>query len=76
MADYQVNTYLDDGRVLFYTCGPDYTKALEHASAIVARGYRHYTANEVEVYPPHRIVKVKVTGGPVPTDYPDSVKLT
>lgn len=67
-----INVYLDDGRVFAY----DVTtadKAREHASAIVSGGYRHNDGETFEHYPPHRISKVKVSGGPVPTQYLDRV---
>lgn len=68
-----VNVYLDDGRVFFYAVAGE-AKAREHASAIADRGYRHNDGGEFEVYPRHRILKVKITGGPVGTSYFDSVR--
>ena len=66
-----VHTYLDDGRVFSYEVA-DAGKAREHAAAIVKGGYRRNDAKGTfEHYPPHRILKVKVTGGTVPTAYPD-----
>ena len=67
----KISVYLDDGRVYSYEVnGP--MKAREHASAIVATGYRHNDGKgEFEHYPPHRISKVKATGEPIPTKYSD-----
>lgn len=70
-----IQTYIDDGRVFEYeVANPG--KAREHASAIVRSGYRHNDGEEFEHYPPHRILKVKVVGGTVPTKYPDTVSGT
>jgi hypothetical protein len=66
-----VSVYMDDGRVFSYPVH-DAAKAREHASAIIATGYRHNDGKEFEHYPPHRILKVKVSGG-VPTNYTDTV---
>ena len=69
----QVEVYLDDGRIFIYTVESPY-KAREHASAIVQGGYRHNDNGRIfEHYPPHRIAKVKITGGEIDTRYPDSV---
>ncbi|MDO8504344.1 MAG: hypothetical protein Q7S36_00625 [Candidatus Liptonbacteria bacterium] len=71
-----VQTYLDDGRVFSYEV-PNASKAREHAAAIVSGGYRHNDGKgEFEHYPPHRILKVKVGPGIVPTKYPDEVSGT
>jgi hypothetical protein len=69
-----VSVYMDDGRVFEYTVAAAHN-AREHAAAIVKDGYRHNDGTEFEHYPPHRILKVKVTGG-VPTMYPDTVRGT
>lgn len=72
----KVSTYLDDGRIFFYYV-PDASKAREHAAAIVAGGYRHNDGKGLfEHYPPHRITKVKVSEGIVPTNYPDEIEGT
>ena len=69
----KVNVYLDDGRVFSYDV-PNPGKAREHAAAIIKGGYRHNDGDgEFEHYPSWRILKVKVDGGIVPTNYPDSV---
>jgi hypothetical protein len=72
----KIAVYLDDGRVFEYdVANPE--KAREHSHAIVLTGYRH-TDNEagtMEHYPPHRIAKVKCSGG-VSTSYPDAVRGT
>lgn len=73
---FKVSTYLDDGRIYFYYV-PTHDKAREHAAAIVAGGYRHNDGNGLfEHYPPHRILKVKVSEGIVPTNYPDEAEGT
>ena len=68
-----VNVYIDDGRVFFYTVSNS-AKAREHAASIAERGYRHNDGEEYEVYPPHRISKIKITGGSVDTTYLDQVR--
>ena len=68
----KIEVYLDDGRVFQYEVATA-DKAREHADAIVKNGYRHNDGKVFEAYPAHRITKVKVTGGPVPTAYPDQV---
>jgi len=68
---FKISTYLDDGRVFYYRV-PTHAKAREHAAAIVAGGYRHNDGKgEFEHYPPHRVQKVKISDGIVPTRYPD-----
>lgn len=70
-ARFKVSVYIDDGRVFFYFVGSA-DKAREHAAAIVEGGYRHNDGHgEFEHYPAHRIKKVKISGGAVPTKYPD-----
>lgn len=76
----KIATYLDDGRVYEYeikmkTPEAEGAKAREHAAAIVAGGYRHNDGEEFEHYPPHRVLKVKVTPAPS-TSYPDTVRGT
>ena len=71
-----ISVYMDDGRVFEYQV-TDSAKAREHASAIVRSGYRHNDgAGLFEHYPPHRILKVKASGAPIPTIYPDTVRGT
>lgn len=77
-----LQVYLDDGRVFEYEVrgkNPDAAaaKAREHASAIAATGYRHNDGKgEFEHYPPHRVAKIKVINGEVPTEYADRVSGT
>ena len=72
----KVKVYMDNGVVYFYKVDSPH-KAREHASAIIKTGYRHNDGKgEFEHYPPHRIDKVKVTDGVVPTKYPDDVSGT
>lgn len=70
----KIEVYLDDGRVFEYevVCP---TKAREHTYAIVAGGYRHVSGGVLEHFPPHRILKVKASGG-LETDYHDKVRGT
>ena len=71
-----IQVYLDDGIVYEYTVD-DPIKAREHTSAIIKTGYRH-TDNDkgvMEHYPPHRIHKVKCTGGMSP-QYTDCARGT
>lgn len=69
----KIETYLDDGRVFSYTVSSE-DKGREHASAIVVGGYRTVREGVLEHYPPHRILKVKVT--PATTKYSDEVRGT
>jgi len=67
----KVSTYIDDGRIFFYFV-PSAEKAREHSAAFIKDGYRHNDGRGIfEHYPPHRILKVKVSGGVVPTNFPD-----
>jgi hypothetical protein len=54
----KIEVYLDDGRVFEYEVANE-EKVREHASAIIATGYRHNDGEIFEHYPPHRILKVK-----------------
>ena len=66
-----VMTYLDNGLVFSYTVASA-EKAREHAAAILSGGYNHVTKGSLEIYPPHRIVKLKVVGN-VGALFPDRV---
>lgn len=71
----EIFVYLDDGVVFSYTVDT-ITSAREHASAIVATGYRSVQEEQPDVlthFPPHRILKVKVkaNGTPFKTNYFD-----
>lgn len=67
----KISVYIDDGRIFYYFV-PNAGKAREHSAAIIASGYRHNDGKgEYEHYPPHRLLKVKVSNGIVPTNYPD-----
>ena len=72
-----MQVYINNGVVFEYEVKGAH-KAREHASAIVATGYRHNDGvGEFEHYPPHRIDKVKVkVKGVIPTNYPDRVSGT
>lgn len=73
---FQIKIYLDNGIVFEYAV--DSAKsAREHSDAIIKGGYRHNDGNGLfEHYPPHRINKIKVTGGVIPTKYVDEVSGT
>lgn len=73
----KISVYLDDGRVFDYEVSNP-GKAREHVSAIIKTGYRHTPqgSEDLEWYPPHRIVKVKATGAGEGTSYKDTVRPT
>jgi hypothetical protein len=71
----KVEVYIDNGLVFSYSVA-NAEKAREHSHAIVMTGYRHATEDCFEHFGPHRILKVKVTGGKVDTKYPDEVRGT
>jgi len=73
----QIEVYLVDGRVFSYKV-PDPMKGREHAHAIIHSGYRSTPkgTDDLEWYPPHRILKVKVAGGGETTTYHDEVRAT
>lgn len=74
-GDYKISVYMDDGRVFEYSvANPD--KGREHAAAIIATGYRHTDGDDLEWYPPHKVVKVKVVGACESSRYRDSVRAT
>ncbi|UTC29036.1 hypothetical protein MARCHEWKA_05270 [Brevundimonas phage vB_BpoS-Marchewka] len=72
-----VSVYIDDGVVYDYDL-PSMQAAREHASAIVATGYRSVQTNQPHVlvhYPPHRVTKVKITAPcPIQTSHHDRVR--
>lgn len=73
---YTVKVYLDNGVIFYYHVSSD-KSAREHAAAIIKGGYVHNDGKgEFEHYPSHRITKVKVTGGIIPTNYPDEIEGT
>lgn len=68
---FKIQVYLDDGRIFEYEV-KNAEKAREHTDAISKNGYRHNDGNIFEVYPVHRILKVKAVGDKgVPTNYKD-----
>lgn len=73
----KVEVYMDDGRVFAYEVSNP-AKAREHGFAIIQSGYRHTPegSDDLEWYPPHRISKIKVTGGAESTTYRDKVRAT
>lgn len=73
----KVQVYLDDGRVAEYPVKSPIS-GREHASAIIKTGYRSTPvgSRDLEWYPPHRIVKVKVIGGGESSKYQDTWRAT
>lgn len=71
---YKIKVYIDDGRVFTYTVMHE-ASVREHASAIVADGYRHNDGKIFEHYPTHRILKVKCEQE-ISTNYPDETEGT
>lgn len=73
----KVSVYLDSGVVFEYEVA-DPIKGREHAAAIIKTGYRHTPAasSDLEWFPPHRIDKVKVSGGGESTGYRDKARAT
>ena len=68
-----IQVYLDNGVIYEYDV-KGALKAREHASGIALSGYHHNDGRGgFEHYPPHRILKVKVTGDIISTFYPDRV---
>jgi hypothetical protein len=66
-----IRVYLDNGIVYHYKVDTA-EAARDHSAAIVKDGYRHNDGNgEYVHYPSHRISKVKVVDGVIPTSYPD-----
>lgn len=76
-SDCRISVYLDCGVVYEYHVSNP-MKGREHADAIIKTGYRHTPdeSNDLEWYPPHRIVKVKVSGGGKFSNYRDSARAT
>lgn len=71
----KISVYLDNGVVYEYEVF-DPIKGREHADAIIRTGYRHTTADsDLEWFPPHRIVKVKVSKGGE-SNYTDTARAT
>lgn len=72
-----VSIYLDDGRVFEYEVDSP-GSGREHASSIIKTGYRSTPqgTDQLEWYPPHRIVKVKVSGAGESSAYKDKVRAT
>lgn len=70
-----VQVYMDTGVVFEYPVA-NAMKGREHAAAIIASGYRHTEGDDLEWYPPHRIVKVKISGAAESTQYRDTTRAT
>ena len=75
MSKTTISVYLDDGRVFEYEADNP-MKGREHASKIVATGYRPTEGKDLEWYPPPRIDKVKVVGGCESSKYRDRTRAT
>ena len=73
----KVEVYLDDGRVPNYEVDNP-MKGREHAHAIIKNGYRDTPegTDDLEYYPPHRILKVKVKGAGESTQYRSTTRAT
>lgn len=72
----KISVYMDFGSIYTYYVHPD--KAREHASVIIETGYKHTPegSDDLEWFPPHRILKVKVENGGKTTSYKDNIKET
>ena len=72
-----VSVYLTNSLVFEYEVA-DPAKGREHAAAIIESGYRHTPkgSDDLEWFPPHSIVKVKVSGGGESTAYKDEWRTT
>ena len=72
-----ISVYFDTGIVYHYNVS-DPIKGREHAAKIISTGYRStpHNTNDLEWFPPHRIDKVKVTGGGESTKYRDTARAT
>lgn len=76
MPGCKVSVYIDNSIVYEYAVN-DPMSGREHAAAIIATGYRHTCPNgDLEWFPPHRIIKVKVSGGGESTKYKDNMRAT
>lgn len=73
----KVSVYIDSGVVFEYKVS-GVSKGREHAHAIITGGYRHTPehTDDLEWFPPHRIVKVRVLGAGESSRYKDSVRAT
>ncbi len=73
----KISIYLDDDQVFTHEVD-NRTRGRKHASAIIKRGYRSTLkeGNDLEWYPPHRIVKVRVEGGGAGRRHLDTVMVT
>jgi len=80
-VEYTISVYIDNG-VVFYDSVEGPNKAREHSAAIVKDGYRHNPETVegeeplFEHYGPHRILKVKITGGLLPSLFHDESRGT
>lgn len=73
----KVSIYLDSSVVYEYEVA-DAMKGREHAAAIIATGYRHTPTDtkDLEWFPPHRVLKVKVEGAGESSSYRDESRAT
>jgi hypothetical protein len=72
----KVSVYIDNGLVFEYDV-IDESKGREHAHAIITTGYRHTDRNgDLEWFPPHRILKIKVENGAESSKYLDTTRAT
>lgn len=72
---FTMQVYMVDGRVFEYQL-ESLSKIIEHAHAIVTKGYRHQGHGEEieEWYPPHAILKLKYPANE--TNYTDTTRGT
>ena len=73
----KVSVYLDDANVWSYNVSNIF-KGREHAAAIIKSGFRHTPegTNDMEWFPPHRVIKVRVEGGGESSRYRDEGRAT
>ena len=72
-----VSVFMDSGVVFEYDVSTP-MKGREHAHSIITGGYRANVdgTNDLEWFPPHRILKVRVSGGAVGSKYSDKKRAT
>jgi hypothetical protein len=77
MEKTKISVYMEFGVVFEYEVDT-VERAREHASAIMQTGYRHTPkdSNDLDWYPPHRIAKIRVSGGGESSNYRDSARAT
>mgnify|MGYP001565592096 CR=1 FL=1 len=75
MSKTKISVYLDTGVVFdYHVANP--MKGREHAAAIIQTGYRSSQGTDLEWYPPHRVLKVKVENAVESSQYQDTARAT